>query len=123
MFGAFYQSGQSCIGVQRIIVHEDVYEEFRDKLVAKTKTLIMGDPKNEDTFIGPMISEGEAERLQNWIDEAASAGADILCGGQREGTMLPATLLENVSKDQPILLKYRGSFWPCCRHKQIQSLR
>lgn len=102
VFGAFYQSGQSCIGVQRIIVHEDVYEEFRDKLVAKTKTLIMGDPKNEDTFIGPMISEGEAERLQNWIDQAAAAGADILCGGQREGTMLPATLLENVPKDQPI---------------------
>jgi acyl-CoA reductase-like NAD-dependent aldehyde dehydrogenase len=102
VFGAFYQSGQSCIGVQRIIVHEDVYEEFRDKLVAKTKTLIMGDPKNEDTFIGPMISEGEAERLQNWIDQAAAAGADILCGGQRESTMLPATLLENVPKDQPI---------------------
>lgn len=102
VFGAFYQSGQSCIGVQRIIVHKDVYEEFRDKLVAKTKTLIMGDPKNEDTFIGPMISEAEAERLQKWIDEAVAAGADILCGGQREGNMLPATLLENVPKDQPI---------------------
>lgn len=102
VFGAFYQSGQSCIGVQRIIVHEDVYDEFKDKLVAKTKTLIMGDPKNEDTFIGPMISEGEAERLQKWIDEATAAGADILCGGQREGNMLPATLLENVPKDQPI---------------------
>ena len=102
VFGAFYQSGQSCIGVQRIIVHEDVYDEFKDKLVAKTKTLIMGDPKNEDTFIGPMISEAEAERLQKWIDEATAAGADILCGGQREGNMLPATLLENVPKDQPI---------------------
>jgi acyl-CoA reductase-like NAD-dependent aldehyde dehydrogenase len=102
VFGAFYQSGQSCIGVQRIIVHEDVYDEFKDKLVAKTKTLIMGDPKLEDTFIGPMISDAEAERLQNWIDQAAAAGADILCGGQREGNMLPATLLENVPKDQPI---------------------
>jgi acyl-CoA reductase-like NAD-dependent aldehyde dehydrogenase len=102
VFGAFYQSGQSCIGVQRIIVHEDVYDEFKAKLVVRTKALIMGDPKNEDTFIGPMISEGEAERLQNWIDEASSAGADILCGGQREGTMLPATLLENVPKDLSI---------------------
>ena len=102
VFGAFYQSGQSCIGVQRIIIHEDIYDEFKDKLVAKTKTLIMGDPKNEDTFIGPMISESEAERLQNWIDEAAAAGANILCGSQREGNMLPATLLENVPKDLSI---------------------
>ena len=102
VFGAFYQSGQSCIGVQRIIVHEDVYDEFKDKLVAKTKALIMGDPKHEDTFIGPMISEGEADRLQKWIDEAAAAGADILSGGQREGTMLPATLLENVPTDSSI---------------------
>jgi len=102
VFGAFYQSGQSCIGVQRIIVHTDVYDEFKAKLVTRTKALIMGDPKNEDTFIGPMISESEAERLQNWIDEAAAAGADILCGGQREGTMLPATLLENVPKDLSI---------------------
>ncbi len=102
VFGAFYQSGQSCIGVQRIIVHEDVYDEFKEKLVNKTKAFIMGDPKNEDTFIGPMISEGEADRLQNWIDEAKAAGADVLTGGQREGTMLPATLLENVPKEQSI---------------------
>src|SRR5688572_26985257 len=53
VFGAFYQSGQSCIGVQRIIVHEAVYEAFRDKLVAKTRTLIAGDPHDENTFVGP----------------------------------------------------------------------
>ncbi len=57
IFGAFYQSGQSCIGVQRIIVHEDIYDRFKDMLVAKTKTLVAGDPKDRDTFIGPMISE------------------------------------------------------------------
>jgi acyl-CoA reductase-like NAD-dependent aldehyde dehydrogenase len=102
VFGAFYQSGQSCIGVQRIIVHEDVYDAFKAKLVTRTKALIMGDPKNEETFIGPMISEGEAERLQNWVDEAAAAGANVLTGGKREGTMLPATLLENVPKDLSI---------------------
>lgn len=102
VFGTFYQSGQSCISVQRIIVHEDVYDEFKAKLVKKTKSLIMGDPKKEDTFIGPMISEAEAQRLQGWIDEAAEAGADILCGGHGEGTMLPATLLENVPKEASI---------------------
>ncbi|MBV9842217.1 MAG: aldehyde dehydrogenase family protein [Sphingomonadaceae bacterium] len=96
IFGAFYQSGQSCIGVQRILVHDSVYERFRDMLVAKTKTLIAGDPHDENVFIGPMISEGEAKRLDGWIQEAVTKGARLLCGGKREGAMLEATLLENV---------------------------
>lgn len=100
IFGAFYQSGQSCIGVQRILIHTDIYKELRDKLVAKAKTLVSGDPKNRDTFIGPMISAGEAKRLKGWIDEAVSAGATLLCGGAlNNGTMLDATLLENVPTD------------------------
>ena len=70
VFGAFYQSGQSCIGVQRIIIHEKIYDTFRDMLVARTRTLVSGDPKNRDTFIGPMISEGEASRLHGWIESA-----------------------------------------------------
>lgn len=96
VFGAFYQSGQSCIGVQRIIVHADVYDDFREQLVAKTRTLVAGDPKDRDTFIGPMISVKEAERLKGWIDAAVAAGAKLLCGGRLEGAMLEATLLEGV---------------------------
>ena len=96
VFGAFYQSGQSCIGVQRILVHASVYEELKAMLVARTRELSMGDPKDESTFIGPMISEGEAKRLEGWIQEAVSAGGKILCGGKREQAMLEATLLENV---------------------------
>ncbi len=99
IFGAFYQSGQSCIGVQRIIIHEDVYDRFRDMLVEKTRTLVSGDPKDRDTFIGPMISEGEAERLKGWIDQAVDGGATLLCGGGRKGNMLEATLLEDVHQD------------------------
>ncbi len=98
-FGAFYQSGQSCIGVQRIIIHESVYDTFKDMLVAKTKSLVAGDPKDPDTFIGPMISEGEASRLDGWIQAAVEGGADLLCGGGREGNMLEATLLENVDEN------------------------
>ncbi|MEM7423912.1 MAG: aldehyde dehydrogenase family protein, partial [Pseudomonadota bacterium] len=98
-FGAFYQSGQSCIGVQRIMIHEDVYAEMRDRLVAKAKTLIAGDPKDEKTFIGPMISESEARRLEGWITEAVDAGATLLCGGTRTGNMLEATLLEDAPAD------------------------
>ncbi|MEZ7980848.1 MAG: aldehyde dehydrogenase family protein [Myxococcota bacterium] len=103
VFGAFYQSGQSCIGVQRIIVHESLYERFRDQLVEKTKALKMGDPKDESTFIGPMISEKEATRLHGWIESAVSAGANLLCGGKREGAMLEATLLDNVTAGADVI--------------------
>jgi acyl-CoA reductase-like NAD-dependent aldehyde dehydrogenase len=99
IFGAFYQSGQSCIGVQRIIIHAKIYNELRDRLVAKAKTLIAGDPKDEQTFIGPMIDVKEATRLDNWIQAAQAGGATILCGGKREGAMLEATLMEGVGRD------------------------
>ena len=99
IFGAFYQSGQSCIGVQRIIIHEDIYDTFKAMLVEKSKSLVAGDPKKRDTFIGPMISEKEATRLKDWIDRAVEAGATLLCGGERKGNMLEATLLENVPRD------------------------
>ena len=99
VFGAFYQSGQSCIGVQRIIVHADVYDDFRDRLVARTRELIAGDPRDEATFIGPMIDVKEATRLDNWIQEAISKGGTLLCGGKRTGAMLEATLLETVGRD------------------------
>jgi len=105
IFGAFYQSGQSCIGVQRIIIHDKIYDELRDRLVAKSKTLIAGDPKNEDTFIGPMIDVKEAARLDGWIQSAAGAGATLLCGGKREGAMLEATLLEGVPRTEKLYIE------------------
>ncbi len=110
IFGAFYQSGQSCIGVQRILIHADIYDRFRDMLVAKTMTLIAGDPKDRNVFIGPMISEGEASRLDSWIQEATTKGATLLCGGTRDGAMLEATLLENV--DQNTKLNIEEAFGP-----------
>ena len=105
IFGAFYQSGQSCIGVQRIMIHEDIYDVIKTKLVAKTATLIKGDPKQRETFIGPMISESEATRLHGWIDAAAAAGGTILCGGSRDGAMLDATLMENVPLNQDLCVE------------------
>ena len=100
--GTFYQSGQSCIGVQRIIVHETIYEELKQQLVTATKTLVSGDPKEETTFIGPMIDVSEAKRLEAWISEAVAGGGKLLCGGSGKGAMLEATLLENVPKDQTL---------------------
>ena len=108
--GAFYQSGQSCISVQRILVHESLYEPFKEKLVAATRALKMGDPKLPDTFIGPMISEAEAQRLEGWINEARQAGATLLCGGGRQGPMLEPTLLEGVSRG--LRLREEEAFGP-----------
>ncbi len=99
VFGAFYQSGQSCIGVQRIYAHADIYDALKRKLVAATKKLKAGDPKQQDVFLGPMIDEAAAERLHDWIMEAKQAGGKILCGGKRNGNMLDATLMENVPAD------------------------
>ncbi|WP_371196220.1 aldehyde dehydrogenase family protein [Glaciecola sp. SC05] len=99
IFGAYYQSGQSCISVQRVLVHQSLYDEFKQQYVAKVKALVHGDPLDENTFIGPMISEGEAKRLKGWIDNAVAAGANMLCGGNLDGAMLEATVLENVPRE------------------------
>lgn len=99
IFGGYYQSGQSCIHVQRVIIHDDIYDRFRDMMVAKVKTLVAGDPKDRKTFIGPMISEKEAQRLKGWIDDAIAVGGTLLVGGGCKGNMLDATLMENVSRD------------------------
>ncbi|WDE10627.1 aldehyde dehydrogenase family protein [Thalassomonas haliotis] len=110
IFGAFYQSGQSCIGVQRILVHENIYERFKLEFVKKVAALQMGDPKDEDTFIGPMIAESEATRLKSWIDEAVSKGSTLLTGGEQTGAFLEATVLERVPNDA--LINTEEAFGP-----------
>ena len=99
IFGGYYQSGQSCIHVQRVIVHADIYDTFRDRLAEKVRGLVAGDPKERSTFIGPMISVKEARRLKGWIDDAVASGATLLAGGGCDGAMLEATLLENCTRD------------------------
>jgi len=84
------------------MIHKSIYDDVKERLTIATKALIAGDPKDEKTFIGPMISTSEAERLDAWIKEAVSAGATVICGGKRNGAMLDATLLEHVPKDQTI---------------------
>ncbi len=103
IFGAFYQSGQSCISVQRVLVRDALYDALKDKLVAEVSTLKSGDPRKEDTFIGPMISEGEASRLDGWVQDAVGRGAVALCGGTRKGLIMEATVLENVPADADIV--------------------
>ena len=102
VFGAYYQSGQSCISVQRIMVHESLYDEARERLIKAVGELVHGDPADENTFIGPMISEKEAARLHGWVEAAKAGGAKVLAGGNCDGAMLEATLLEDVSPDMDV---------------------
>jgi acyl-CoA reductase-like NAD-dependent aldehyde dehydrogenase len=96
IFGAFYQSGQSCISVQRIIAHKSIYGALRDLLADKAAKLKAGDPLNEDTFLGPLITLKDAQRVEEWVNEAVAGGGRLICGGRRDGAFYPATLLENV---------------------------
>ncbi len=105
VFGAFYQSGQSCISVQRILAHEAVYDTLREKLAAAVSALEMGDPKREEVFIGPMISEKEAARLAGWVRDAVAGGARVVAGGKRDGAMMEATLVEDVPSDSDLSCK------------------
>jgi acyl-CoA reductase-like NAD-dependent aldehyde dehydrogenase len=102
VFGGFYQSGQSCISVQRILVHEALADSLRERLVEKARALVLGDPKDETTSLGPMIDEAAATRLEGWVESAKRRGARVLCGGTRRGAMFEATVMEGVPEDEPL---------------------
>lgn len=95
-WGAFYQAGQSCISVQRMYVHEKIFDKFLDKFISETKALKLGDPILEDTDVGPVIDTASADRIMSWIDEALESGATLLTGGQRDGSLIEPTVLTNV---------------------------
>lgn len=94
--GAFWAAGQNCIGVQRIYIHGAVYEKFKKKFVELTLKYNTGNKLLEETDMGPMITEKEAVRVEQWTEEAAKMGAGILCGGRRKGAIMEPTVLENV---------------------------
>ncbi|MRG84898.1 aldehyde dehydrogenase family protein [Salinibacillus xinjiangensis] len=99
----FNTSGQACISVQRIYVHKQAEEAFLSKLKSITENLKVGNPLEEETDIGPLISEGEAERVINWIDEAVSQGAEIVTGGKRDGAIVTPTILKKVENDMKVV--------------------
>ena len=94
--GAFWAVGQNCIGVQRIYIHEAVYDEFEKMFIEHTKKIKVGRQLDEDTDMGPMITEGEAARVEEWVKEATQAGAELLTGGKREGTRFEPTVFRNM---------------------------
>lgn len=105
VFGAYYQSGQSCISVQRIYAHAEIHDKLRRKLKAAVGKLRTGDPRDAKTFIGPMVNEEAAQRVEDWIAAARKAGAKVLAGGPRTRNMLPAALLEKVPHDSDLYRK------------------
>lgn len=94
--GGFNYAGQVCIKVQRIFVEERVYEPFVAKLVEWARKVGVGDPAEETTVVGPVIDDRAAERISDWLQEAVSAGAKVLCGGTRKGRMIAPTVLADV---------------------------
>ena len=100
--GGFANAGQNCISVQRLLVQKDVFEEFTDIFVDQVKALKVGDPRDADVDIGPMISLGDAERAESWVNEAQRAGASLLFGGKRDGTMFPPTVMTETSPDMRV---------------------
>ena len=100
--GGFGIMGQSCISVQRVYVHNAVYDEFAEKLVTDAEGRKLGYPLDEDADHGSLIPEGDAERVDAWLAEAVDAGADVLCGGTRNGTRYRPTVVENVPEDAKI---------------------
>jgi acyl-CoA reductase-like NAD-dependent aldehyde dehydrogenase len=99
---AFGLSGQSCISTQRIFVHEDVRKEFTANLVEAATSRRPGDPWDSKTGVGPLIDEASAIRIEQWVNEAVDAGAELLCGGAREGAFYEPTVLATVPPDQKV---------------------
>ncbi len=97
VIGSFGSAGQVCIKVQRIYVHERVFPQFLKRFVDAAKSLATGDPRKEETVVGPLIDDSAAERVERWIRDAVAAGAQLQCGGRRAGRVVEPTVLTDVA--------------------------
>jgi acyl-CoA reductase-like NAD-dependent aldehyde dehydrogenase len=95
----FSFAGQSCISIQRVYVQRTVYDDYVERLLPKVEQLVLGDPVDEETDVGPVIDEGARDRILEWIDEAQRAGAEILTGGELEGELIRPTVIANAGAD------------------------
>ena len=118
--GAFLNAGQVCMGVKRIIVEEEIADEFAEKLVGETEKLVMGNPMDKTTTLGTLISEKAAMQVEQTVDMAVSEGAKILTGGKREGAFYEATVIDNVKPDMDLVVN--ETFGPVAPIIRVKSL-
>jgi acyl-CoA reductase-like NAD-dependent aldehyde dehydrogenase len=109
---AFSFAGQSCISVQRIYVRRDAYDDLVSRLVPKVEALVVGDPLDEATDVGPLIDAGARDRVRDWIEEARTAGAEILTGGELEGELVNPTVIANAAPE--LKVSCEEVFGPVC---------
>jgi acyl-CoA reductase-like NAD-dependent aldehyde dehydrogenase len=101
-FGAYYQAGQSCISVQRVLVAAEVYDEFATLLTKQVQQLITGDPMDPNTDVGPVITRSEVDRIAEWVAEAEAQGAEVLTGGKADGPFFQPTLLSQTRPEMKV---------------------
>jgi acyl-CoA reductase-like NAD-dependent aldehyde dehydrogenase len=102
-FGAFYNSGQVCISLQRIYVNEEVYEEFAELIATETNKLKVGSPYEDDTFMGPLIDDEARHRTKSWIASAKNEGARVIAGGDEVEGIFPPTVMADVTDEMKII--------------------
>ena len=101
-FGGYYQAGQSCISVQRVLVASEVYDEFATRLTKQVEQLKVGDPMDPTVDVGPVINRGEVERITDWVNEAVTQGAEVLAGGTADGPFFQPTLLSQTTPEMKV---------------------
>jgi acyl-CoA reductase-like NAD-dependent aldehyde dehydrogenase len=101
--GSFAYAGQVCISVQRIYIHQRIFDEFAKRFLKGTEALKLGDPLDVETDVGPMITEEDARRAENWVNEAAAGGAKIMIGGKRKKNFYYPTVLTNVKPEMKVM--------------------
>ncbi|QYK50512.1 MAG: aldehyde dehydrogenase family protein [Anaerolineales bacterium] len=101
-WGGFSYAGQSCISVQRVYASAKIYEDFVDDLIPRVKALVVGDPLDEKTDVGPVIDSGAADRIEEWVADAKAAGAEVLAGGKRDGNLYEPTVMASLQEDMNV---------------------
>jgi len=121
-FGGYYQAGQSCIAVQRVLVHEDVADDFVERLVAEVGKLKTGDPMDPQTDVGPLIDHESLEKVSAWVDEAVQEGAEVLIGGKREDPFYLPTILTNTERKMKVRCEeIFGPVITCERYSEFED--
>ncbi len=120
VLGGFALAGQVCISVQRVLVHKDVADEFERLLKEEASKLKYGDPMDENTDVGPVISINEVDRIQTWISEALVKGAKVELGGETEKTLVKPTIISEVPEDSKLF--YEEAFAPVVAVKRFENI-